>query len=117
MKSTKHKGLPDFLNPPPPPLRILTEDELRMIEAMGATGFSPDEIAEVLMVNADSFLHVFNDKNSEEYKRFRKGFLEQSLILRQRIFKDAGHGSSPAQTLAKKILDDAEYKQSMNAQE
>ena len=88
----------------------LTEANLEMIEAMGATGFNPEEIAEVLELPAEEFLSVFSHKHSDAYKRYRKGFLFAQLALRQRIFKDAGFGSSPAQTLGKKIMDDCEYK-------
>jgi hypothetical protein len=45
----------------------------------------------------------------EVHRRYRKGKLQAELLLRTRIFKDAGNGSSPAQTLAKKIMDDADY--------
>lgn len=88
----------------------LSEDQLEMIEAMGATGFCISEIAEVIEVNPDQLQQDYSNTDSVVYKRYRKGFLKASLELRQRIFKDAGHGSSPAQTLAKKIMDDADYK-------
>jgi hypothetical protein len=88
----------------------LNEDQLNMIEAMAATGFSAGEIAEVLEVDALQFEEDFANKKSLVYKKYRKGFLQASFELRKRIFKDAGYGSSPAQTLAKKIMDDAEYK-------
>jgi hypothetical protein len=95
-------------------LRELTDEELNMVEAMGATGFSPSEIAEVLLLNADDVEKACKDPGDNLYKRYRKGYLEQSLKLRQRIFKDAANGSSPAQTLAKKILDDCAFKQHIN---
>jgi hypothetical protein len=83
---------------------------LDTVEEMAANGFSPEEIAEVTESDKEKFIKSFRDPESILYKRYRKGFLQASLKLRQRIFLDAGHGSSPAQTLAKKILDDAEYK-------
>jgi predicted DNA-binding protein YlxM (UPF0122 family) len=88
----------------------LTDEHLLMLEEMGATGFSVNEIAEVLEIVADVLEESFKDKESIVYKRYRKGYLSSQLKLRQRIFLDASHGSSPAQTLAKKIMDDAEYK-------
>ncbi len=92
------------------PFRKLCEEELQMIETMGGTGFEISEIAEVLEIDNDAFQLAFMDKHSNVYLRFRKGFLQASVKLRQRIFLDAGHGSSPAQTLAKKILDECEFK-------
>lgn len=87
-----------------------SEEQLAAVEEMGRVGFFADEIAAVLEMNVADFLLYYQDHDSEIYKRFRKGYLESQLKLRQRIFKDAGHGSSPAQTLAKKILDDCDYK-------
>jgi hypothetical protein len=114
MSLLKNKGsVPDMENPPQPsvqPLRQLSDQELQMVERMGGTGFMIDEIAEVLMVHAKSLQRLFNDKQNDVYKAYRKGFLKESLKLRERIFKDAGNGSSPAQILAKKILDDAAFK-------
>lgn len=89
--------------------REWSDDELTMIETMGGTGFTPEEIAEVLLMDEELFLQYFADKDGVVYKRYRKGMLLAALTLRQRIFKDAGHGSSPAQTLAKNILDAAIY--------
>ncbi len=81
-----------------------------MVERMGGTGFMIDEIAEVLLMHAKCLQRSFENKDSDVYKAYRKGFLKESLKLRERIFKDAANGSSPAQTLAKKILDDAAFK-------
>lgn len=87
-----------------------TAEDLEVIERMGATGFTIAQIAEVLLVDPQMLEHQFQNKKSIVYKMYRKGFLQESLKLRERIFKDAGNGSSPAQTLAKKILDDAAFK-------
>ena len=76
---------------------------------MGGTGFSKWEILEVL--GADSIIGDNWDKPGGPFMNaYRKGFLLAELKLRERIFTDAGHGSSPAQALAKKILDDAKFK-------
>lgn len=86
----------------------LNKPEMQMIEEMGATGFSPAEIAEVLELDKELFIEEFNKKTTL-YKTYRKGFLKAQLELRERIMKDAKHGSSPAQTLMKKIFDDADH--------
>lgn len=86
------------------------EDHYGAIEEMAANGFSMEEIAEVIASDDQLFLPVMQNKHSSFYQAYRKGFLKSQLELRQRIFKDAKNGSSPAQMLAKKILDDAAYK-------
>lgn len=92
----------------------ITAEQLQTVEDMAGTGFTPEQIAEVLEVPADQFMALYRNQGSEVYKRYRKGFLEAEFKLRVRIFKDAGNGSSPAQTLAKKILDECAYKNPMN---
>lgn len=71
-----------------------------IIERLAACGFTVGEVAEVLEVQPEDLA------NDSSRKAYRKGFLTRQLELRERIFKDAKNGSSPAQTLAKKILDD-----------
>lgn len=88
----------------------LGESELAMIQTMAGTGFSLEEIAEVIEVDTSDFILAYKNRESVVYKTHRKGYLLSQLDLRTRIFKDAGHGSSPAQTLAKKIMDDADFK-------
>lgn len=71
-----------------------------IIERLAACGFTMNEVAEVLEIKPSELA------NDASRKAYRKGFLTRQLELRERIFKDAKNGSSPAQTLAKKILDD-----------
>lgn len=87
----------------------LNEEELQMVEQMGYTGFAPAEIAEVLEINKNVLESHFLDQESAIYKRYRKGYLQGQMKLRQRIMKDAGNGSSPAQTLMKKIYDECDH--------
>lgn len=105
-----YNNLPDFNNPPPAPAAPPTVCDA--IEEMAAHGFSIAEINEVLRT-PDSCKRDAIDleyMESQEYLAYRKGLLKSQLELRQRIFIDAKNGSSPAQALAKKILDDAEFK-------
>lgn len=92
----------------------ITEKQFQTIEEMAATGFTPEQIAEVIEFPEDMFLILYKNQAGPVYKRYRKGFLEAEYRLRVRIFKDAGNGSSPAQTLAKKILDECAYKNPIN---
>lgn len=92
-------------------IKQYSDEQLTAIEEMAANGFTISEIAEVVVPDdQDAFAIDANIKEGIIFKSYRKGILKSQLELRQRIFKDAKHGSSPAQALAKKILDDAEYK-------
>ncbi len=75
---------------------------LATIEELAAHGFTMKEVEEI--IGKEIIPSVDGDL------AFRKGFLKSELELRQRIFKDAKNGSSPAQMLAKKIMDEAAYK-------
>lgn len=88
----------------------LKDNDYKMIEELASCGFPPEEVADVIEVDQDVLVKAFNDKTSRLYKAYRKGILLSEYTLRQRIFKDANNGSSPAQSLAKKILDDCFYK-------
>lgn len=88
----------------------MTEEQLNMIEQMAGLGFPIAEIAEAIEVDPDSLATEFLTKESISRKRYRKGYLLAQVKLRQRIFTDAGHGSSPAQTLAKNIMDQCDFK-------
>jgi len=79
---------------------ITLEERIETTERLAAAGFTPDEISEVLETPLG-----FMD-NAILKKAYRRGFLTRQLELRERIFKDAKNGSSPAQMMAKKILDD-----------
>lgn len=78
---------------------------LECIKRMGASFFPPAEIAEVLEVDEVEFIALFKTPGSEVRKAYRSGFLSRQLELRERIFLDAKNGSSPAQTLAMKLME------------
>lgn len=93
--------------------KLFSEQELEAIEEMAAHGFIASEIAEVIIKPSECCENItglaIQNPESAAYKAYRKGFLKSQLELRQRIFIDAKHGSSPAQALALKILDEADY--------
>lgn len=88
----------------------ISAQELEAVEQMAAHGFQLDEVAEVLLVPVHVVEELYGDKTSNLYRHYRKGFLQSELELRARIFRDAKNGSSPAQAMAKKIMDDCAYK-------
>lgn len=86
------------------------EETLISVERMAGAAFTIDEIADVLELEATDLHACMEDKRNLFYKAYRKGYLARQLEVRERIFKDAKHGSSPAQTLANKMLDDVMIK-------
>ena len=82
-----------------------TEELLISIERMAAAAFSFEEMADVLEIEQRDFFIAMREEGHPVQKRIRKGMLARQLELRERIFKDAKNGSSPAQTLAVKLLD------------
>lgn len=93
---------------------LYNETELEAIEELAAHGFTVEQIDCIIPKKNECSSHVtlnlLLDKNSFLNARYEKGFLESELKIRQRIFLDAQHGSSPAQALAVKILDAAAFK-------
>ena len=84
-----------------------TEEILSNVSRMAGAAFSIEEIAEVLEIEPSIIKLTYMDKESQFYKAYRKGFLARELELRERIFKDARNGSSPAQAQALKLLEQA----------
>jgi hypothetical protein len=84
-----------------------SEEKLISVERMAGAAFSLEDIADVLEVDVDCLYPLMDEKADPFRIAFRKGFLTRQLEVRERIFKDAKNGSSPAQTLANKMLDDA----------
>jgi hypothetical protein len=82
-----------------------TEEMLISIERMAGAAFSFEEMADVLEIEQAAFSLATREEGHPVQKRIRKGMLTRQLELRERIFKDAKNGSSPAQTLAVKLLD------------
>lgn len=88
----------------------LDDQQLEAIEEMAYHGFTSSEIAEVIGIDSTTMENfAWQEKRHPVFNAYRKGYLKSQLELRQRIFRDAKNGSSPAQTLAYKILDNAKY--------
>jgi hypothetical protein len=84
----------------------LSDVHLDKVKRMAAAAFSIAEIADVLELPVKDIKVAMNDEESPLFKAYRSGYLTRQLELRERIFKDARNGSSPAQTIAHKLLED-----------
>ncbi len=82
-----------------------TEEMLNSIERMAEAAFDWQEMADVLEIEQREFFMAMKEDGHPVQKRIRKGMLKRQLELRERIFKDARNGSSPAQTLAVKLIE------------
>lgn len=83
---------------------------LEQIERMAAAAFTIPEVAEVLLVPEDELMMHYHNPDSAVRKAYRTGYLRRQLELRERIFLDAKNGSSPAQAMAYKLLEDVTIK-------
>lgn len=90
-------------------LNSTTPGMREQVERMAAAAFSLEEIAEVCEIPVT----WLSEEGSEWRKAYRTGYLRRQLELRERIFKDARNGSSPAQTIAYKLLEDVNLKNIM----
>jgi hypothetical protein len=77
----------------------MNKDTLQEVQDLAAVFFTPNEITQILGI--DESLQ-FEDDFKQAYK---KGQLITEAQLRKGIFKLAKQGSSPAQNLAMKILE------------
>lgn len=81
------------------------------LKELAALFFTPQEIAIMLGVDDyDAFRILCLTPGTNEYNNFHAGRLEQDMLLRKSILTLARQGSSPAQTMAKNILDNSAAK-------
>lgn len=90
-----------------------TPEILTNVERMAAAAFSAEEIAEVMELPEEELKSAILMPGSVWRKAYNTGYLRRQLELRERIFKDAKNGSSPAQTIAHKLLEDVAIKNAM----
>lgn len=76
------------------------------ITRMAAAAFAPRQIAFALDIPRDEFIKWMQDENHPASAAFYKGFYSAELLIRENVFLLARSGSSPAQTLAVKLIDE-----------
>ena len=86
----------------------LTPDQLAEVESLASYFFSPDEIAIVVDVDVADLAEELADDESPIYRAYQKGKLKSTLELRKSIMTLAKQGSGPAQSLALRLLEDAQ---------
>lgn len=88
-----------------------SEEQLQMVEDMGAVLFNPEEAALALGLEVDWFLSELDNPESLIYKRYHKGRLLAMYKVRKNVFDMAANGSGPAQQLVEKYVKDYGWKQ------
>lgn len=86
----------------------LTSDQLTELESLASYFFTPDECAIVLSISTDELEMALEDDTDPGYKAYQRGKLKSKLELRKSILTLAKQGSSPAQTMALRLLDESE---------
>lgn len=85
-----------------------TEEQLKQIEELAALAFSVKKLAIILGVDEAELRHAISDETGDVFKRYQRGRLLSESEWRKSVFTLAKQGSSPAQTLAKKLSDECE---------
>jgi len=83
-----------------------TAEELIEIEEMASLLFSPDKISKILGVELHDFTECLMRVHHPATIAFARGSLKTEAELRKSILKLAKQGSSPAQNLSLKMLDE-----------
>ena len=76
------------------------------IKRIAAAGYTPEQTAFRLGLDAEEFMQVLQEDDHEISIAFFEGFNSAELAIRESVFKLAIAGSSPAQTLAVKLLEE-----------
>lgn len=81
-----------------------SDEEMELLKTMAAAMMTLDEICRALEWNVDDFKAEMANRDSVIYKAYWAAFLKQKAALHKVIFEHAESGSSPAQTMAERIL-------------
>ncbi len=92
----------------PQTLNEMNEQLLAQVEEMASLMLAKEDIAIILDIPRDDFLHRLLDQDGDTYKRFQTGRMKTIAQVRKSIFELASNGSSPAQTEAMKLIRDAQ---------
>ncbi len=85
----------------------LNEALLSDMETYASLMFTKGEIALIMEVDPRDLSELIDDPQSPAGKAFQRGRLKREAELRKGIFDLAQNGSSPAQTLALKLVENA----------
>lgn len=84
----------------------MTDIQLDEVEKFAGLFMKPSDIAIILNIPESDFKSAINDSSTECFKRYHKGKLLSESELRKSVLTMAKQGSSPAQSLASKLIDE-----------
>ena len=84
----------------------LDEQFLTDLETYASLMFSKQEIAVILEVDPSELIRILDEENNAAIA-FQRGRLKKEAEIRKGIFDLAQNGSSPAQTFAMKLIENA----------
>jgi len=83
------------------------ESFLSDLESYSALMFARHEIAVIMEVDPAELSELLRETQSPAFRAFQRGRLKREAELRKGIFDLAQNGSSPAQTMAIKLIENA----------
>ena len=83
------------------------ESFITEVETYASLMFSKEEIAVILEVDTVQLVDLLEDQDNPVFRAFQRGRLKREAEVRKGIFDLAQNGSSPAQTFAMKLIDNA----------
>jgi hypothetical protein len=89
------------------PLIDQNESFLSDLESYSALMFTRHEIAVIMEVDPVELSELLRETQCPAFRAFQRGRLKREAELRKGIFDLAQNGSSPAQTMAIKLIENA----------
>ena len=83
------------------------ESFITEVETYASLMFSKEEIAMILEVDPVQLVDLLEDQDNPVFRAFQRGRLKREAEVRKGIFDLAQNGSSPAQSFAMKLIDNA----------
>jgi hypothetical protein len=87
----------------------LNDEQLRVLEEYAGAFFSIHQCAIIMGVDPYDLDKAVKDETSDAHKAYYKGYLLSQFKVRKEIIKMAERGSSPAQTLVKKLIEESDH--------
>ena len=84
----------------------LSTEQLKAIEDLAYRLISPEMVAISLELDELDFIHAIRTPGSSARNAYYKGYLQQTVEVREGIIKTAKNGSNPAQVELLKFLKD-----------
>jgi hypothetical protein len=81
------------------------------IEKFAGLLYTPEQVAVICQLDRDAFLAALEDPQSEEYQAYYRGLYLSEAEIRESILTHAKAGSSPAQQMALRFLDEVKISQ------